>query len=57
MVTSNVDAVYDGHVGNHSRFVSHDVVNLICSVSTRASPCPSPPCFHLKLCVHDLDIL
>ena len=25
MVTSNVDAVYDGHVGNHARFVSHDV--------------------------------
>ena len=29
MVTSNVDAVYDSHVGNHARFVSHDVVNLL----------------------------
>ena len=28
MVTSNVDAVYDGHVGNHARFVSQYVVNL-----------------------------
>ena len=43
MVTSNVDAVYDGHVSNHARFVSHDVVNFISSVSIRASPCPSPP--------------
>ena len=25
VVTSNVDAVYDGHVGNHARFVSHGV--------------------------------
>ena len=25
-VTSNVDAVYSGHVGNHARFVSHGVV-------------------------------
>ena len=57
MVTSNVDAVYDGHVGNHARFVSHDVVNFISSVSIRASPCPSPSCFLLKLCVHDLEIL
>ena len=23
VVTSNVDAVSDGHVGNHARFVSH----------------------------------
>ena len=57
MFTSNVDAVYDGHVGNHARFVSHDVINFIFSVSTRASPCPSRPCFFLKLCVHDLEIL
>ena len=57
MVTSNVDAVYDGHVGNHARFVSHDVVNFMSSVSIRASPCPSPPCFLLELCVHDLEIL
>ena len=49
MVTSNVDAVYDGHVSNHARFVSYDVVNFISSVSIRASPCPSPPCFLLKL--------
>ena len=56
MVTSNVDAVYDSHVGNQARFVSHDVVNFVFSVS-RASPCPSPPCFLLKLCVHDLEIL
>ena len=41
MVTSNVDAVYDSHVGNHARFVSHDVVNFVFSVSIRASPCPS----------------
>ena len=33
MVTSNVDAVYDSHVGNHARFVSHDVVNFVFSVS------------------------
>ena len=57
VVTSNVDAVYDGHVGNQARFVSHDVVNFIYSVSIRASPCPSPPCFLLELCVHDLDII
>ena len=57
MVTANVDAVYDGHVGNHARFVSRDVVNFISSVSIRASPCPSPPCFLLKLCVHDLEII
>ena len=56
MVTSNVDAVYDGHVGNHARFVSHDVVNFISSVSIRASTWLSPPCFLLKLCVHDLEI-
>ena len=42
MVTSNVDAVYGGHVGNHARIVSRDVVNFIFSVSNRASPCPSP---------------
>ena len=29
MVTSNVDAVYDGHVGNHAQFVSHDVVDFV----------------------------
>ena len=57
MVTSKVDAVYDGHVGNHARFVNHDVVNFVFSVSVRASPCPSSPCFLLKLCVHDLEIL
>ena len=57
MVTSNVDAVYDGQVGNHVRFVSHDVVNFIFSVPTRASSCPSPLCFLLKLCVHDLEII
>ena len=57
VVTSNVDAVYDSHVGNHARFVSHDVVNFVFSVSTRASPCPSPPCFLLKVCVHDLEII
>ena len=39
------------------RFVSHDVVNYIFNVSIRAFPCPSPPCFLLKLCVHDLEIL
>ena len=33
MVTSNVDAVYDGHLGNHARFVSHDVVYFIFSIS------------------------
>ena len=53
MVSSNVDAVYDGPVGNHARCVSHDVVDFIFSVSIRASACPSPPCFLLKLCVHD----
>ena len=57
MVTSNVDAVYDSHVGNHARCVSHDVFNFVSSVSIRASPCQSPPCFLLKLCVHDLEIL
>ena len=57
MVTSNVDAVYDSNVGNHAQFVSHDVVNLFFSVSIRASPCPSPPCFLMKLCVHDLEWL
>ena len=57
MVTSNVDAVYDGHAGNHARFVSHDVVFFISSVYIRASPYPSPPCFLLKLCAHDLEIL
>ena len=36
MVTSNVDAVYDSHVGNHARFVSHDVVNFVFSVSHKA---------------------
>ena len=55
MVTSNVDAVYDCHVGNHARFVGHDVVNLIYSVSIRASPCPSPSCFLLKLGAHDVE--
>ena len=57
MVTSNVDAVDDGHVGNHARFLSQDVVYFIFSVSTRASPCPSPSCFLLKLCVHDLEMI
>ena len=57
MVTSNVDTVYDSHVGNHAGLVSHDVVNFVFSVSIRASPCSSPPCFLLKLCVHDLEIL
>ena len=57
MVTSNVDAVYDSHVGNHARFVTHDVVNFVLSVSIRASPWPSPPCFLLKFCGHDLEIL
>ena len=57
MVNSNVDAVYDGHVGNHARFVSHGVVTFIFSVSIRASPCPSPLYFLLKLCVDDLEIL
>ena len=57
MVTSNVDAVYDGHVGNHARFVSHDVVNFIFSVSVLASQCSYPPCFLLKLCVHYLEII
>ena len=52
----NVDAVYDSHVGNHARCVSHDVY-FIFSVSIRASPCPSPPGFLLKLCVHDLEII
>ena len=56
MVTSNVEAVYDGHAGNHARFVSYDVVNVIFSVSIRASPCPSPPCFLLKLRAHDLEV-
>ena len=54
MVISNVDAVEDGNVGNHAQFVSHDVVYFIFSVSIRASPCPSLPCFLLKLCVRDL---
>ena len=54
VVTSNVDAVYVGYVGNRARFVSHDVVYFIFRVSIRASPCPSHPCFLLKLCVHDL---
>ena len=44
MGTSNVDAVYDSNVGNHARFVGHDVVNLVFSVSIKTSPCPSPPC-------------
>ena len=57
MVTSNVDAVYDGHGGNHARFFSHNVVNFISSVSIRASPYPSPPGFLLELCVHDLEII
>ena len=48
VVTSNVDAVYDSDVGNHARFVSHDLVNFVFSVSIRASPCTSPPCFLLK---------
>ena len=52
---SNVDAVY--HVGNHARFVSHDVVNFVFSVSIRASPCQSPHGFLLKLCVHDLEMI
>ena len=38
MVTSNVDAVYDSHVGNHARFVSHDIVDFVFSVSIRAFP-------------------
>ena len=57
MVISIVDAVYDVHVGNHARCVSHDVVDFNFSVCSRASPCPSPPCFLLKVCVHDLEIL
>ena len=57
VVTSDVDAVYDSHVGNRARFVSHDVVNFVFSVSIRASPWPSPPCFLMKLCGHDLEIL
>ena len=57
VVTSDVDAVYDSHVGNRARFVSHDVVNFVFSVSIRASPWPSPPCFLLKLCGHYLEIL
>ena len=55
MVTSNVDAVYDGHVGNHARFVIHDVIDFNFSVSIRASSFPYPPCFLLKWCVHDLE--
>ena len=51
MVTYNVDAVNDSHVGDHARFVSHDVVNFVFSVSIRTSTCPSHPCFLLKLCV------
>ena len=51
-----VDAVYNGHVGNYARCVGHDVVNVIHSVYIVASPCPSPPCILLKLCVHDLEI-
>ena len=51
MVTSNVDAGDHGHVGKHARFVSHDVFYFIFNVSTRASPCPSPPCFLLTLYV------
>ena len=50
VVTSNVDAVYDSHVGNHARFVGHGAVSFVFSVSIRA-PCPSPPCFLLKFCV------
>ena len=57
VVTFDVDAVYDSHVGNHARLVSHDVVNFVFSVSIRAYPCPSHPCFLLKLCVHGLKIL
>ena len=57
MVTFNVDAVHDIHVGNHARFVSHDVVNFVFNVSIRAFPCQSPPCFLLKWCVHDLEII
>ena len=57
MATSNVDAVYDSHVGNRARFVSHDVVNFAFSVSISSSPCPSPHFFLLKLCVHDLEII
>ena len=56
MVTSNIDAVYGGHVGNHARFISCDV-SFVFSISIRASPCPSPPCFLLKLCVHALELL
>ena len=57
MVTSNVYAVHDSDVGNHARFVSHDVVNFACNVSIRTSSCPSPHCILLKLCVHDLEII
>ena len=57
MVTSNVDAVYDGQIGDHARFDSHEVVNFISSMSSRASPCPSPPCVLLKVCVDDIDII
>ena len=57
VVTSNVDPVYDSHVGNHARFVNHDVFNFIFRVSIRASPCPSPRCFLLELCVNYLEII
>ena len=57
MVTFNVDAVYDSHVGDHARFVSHDVVNFVFIVSIRASPCPSTPYFLLKLYVHDFGMI
>ena len=54
MVIVNVDAVYDGHVSNHSRFFSHGAVYFIFSVSIMTSLCPSPFCYFLKLCVPDL---
>ena len=34
MITSNVDRVFDGHVGNHARFVTRAVVYFISCVSS-----------------------
>ena len=56
VVTSNVDAVYDGHVGNHARSVTLCVVFFNFSVFIRALPCPSP-CSLLKLRIDDLEFL
>ena len=55
--------IYDGHIGRpRPKHARSAMAVMVYSISvfvcfTRASPCPSPPCFLLQLCVHDLEFI